>query len=255
MLRLYGIQKPIHGLLVDISVSGCRFRSLTLLERGQRISFAWKRAGHPTLELRGKIISRRKQASLEYGVEFEPLLPRETDTLHRELMELQRRAAAARDETEGESTRDAVSKTQRRHTFRTVVTVNLTYKIEDRPGSHPGIATDLSAGGLRLTGDEALLPDEVVTLTFTLPSAVLGNIPEHVDVIDVSPFGPRILKKPHPQRPFEEITVRAKVAARFPDSRGRVVVGVQFIHLDAFDHEQIARYIHAAQLYKLRLSS
>lgn len=65
VLRLYGVQKSIHGLLVDISASGCRFRSLTLLERSQLISFSWKRSGRPALELRGKIISRRKQAALE----------------------------------------------------------------------------------------------------------------------------------------------------------------------------------------------
>ncbi|MEO6913325.1 MAG: PilZ domain-containing protein, partial [Candidatus Baltobacteraceae bacterium] len=73
--------------------------------------------------------------------------------------------------------------------------------------------------------------------------------------IDISPFGPRIVKKPHPGRPFEEIQVHAKVVRRFADSRGRVVVGIQFVHIDSFDREQIARYIHAAQIYKLRFSS
>ncbi len=249
VLRLFSIQKPVHGLLVDISASGCRFRSLTLLERGQVIAFDWKRSGHSTIELRGKIISRRKQASLEYGVEFERLLSSEVEALQCELMELQRRAAAARSEAAGDNPHPTK---QRRRTFRTVVTVNVTYKRDQLPGNHRGRASDLSIGGLRLTCDEILLSDELLTLTFTLPNEILGSFPDYVDEIDISPFGPRIVKKPHPLRPFEEIRLRAKVVQRFADVRGRVVVGLQFVQINGFDREQIARYIHAAQLYKLR---
>lgn len=170
------------------------------------------------------------------------------------MMELQRRASAGRRQAADPGAQGDGEAAQRRRTFRTVVTVNLTYKREDQPGVHLGTATDLSAGGLRLTCNEALLPDQLLILTFTPPSAVLGSFPDQIDEVDISPFGPRIVKKPHPLRPFEEIRVRARVVQRFPDSRGRVVVGVQFLQIDAFDREQIARYIHAAQVYKLRLA-
>lgn len=110
-------------------------------------------------------------------------------------MELQRRASAARRQADDPGAPGDCEAAQRRRTFRTVVTVNLTYKREDQPGVHLGTATDLSAGGLRLTCNEALLPDQLLILTFTPPSAVLGSFPDQIDEVDISPFGPRIVKK------------------------------------------------------------
>ena len=130
------------------------------------------------------------------------------------------------------------------------------YRRDGRPGATVAEANDLSAGGLKLICNEPFPKDVILTLEFTLPQEVLSVL-SNAPVQDPSPFGPRGELRPKPKdprRPFEPMSIKAKVAARLKDSSGRVVLGVQFLDADAFTREEIQRYIHAAQLYKIRMN-
>ena len=96
-----GLPAPVYGTLINVSESGCRIRSLILLDRDRIVEFTLHRPGRPPLSLRGRVMSRvtpHSDAGYEYGVEFEHLESSTHDALQREIAEMQRRAAAARAE-------------------------------------------------------------------------------------------------------------------------------------------------------------
>lgn len=255
-LKVAGYPVGVRATVTDMSAEGCRIRSLIALEKGAALSFTIRGAAGKSLELRGRIAARKKlvdQAFYAYGVTFDTVSGAESTKVIALVMELQRREAAGRSEVKDGAAGDAVPGKQR-GTYRAVVTFAVKYRRDSRPGATLAEATDLSAGGLRLICEEPIPSNATITLEFTLPDSVLcvfsGAPPE-----DPSPFGKRGVtrqKPPDPRRPFEPMTIRANVAARLKDSLGRVVLGVRFIDADAFTREEIARYIHAVQLYKIR---
>lgn len=255
-MTVTGYPVTVHGTLMDISAEGCRVRSLIALEKDSRVKFEMTTAGKP-IECRGRIAARKKlvgRAFYEYGIAFDKISTADSDRLVSAIMEFQRRAAVDRSQ-EREHAADLKSAPgQKRGAFRAMVAFPVKYRREGRPGTTTATANDLSAGGLKLICNEPFPKDVILTLEFTLPQEVL-TVFSNAPVTDPSPFGPRgeIRPKPKdPRRPFEPMAIKAKVAARFKDSSGRVVLGVQFLDADAYTREEIQRYIHAAQLYKIR---
>ena len=254
-MRVSGMPVTVRGTLMDISAEGGRIRSLIALEKNATIRFEFARPGK-TLELRGKIASRKKivgQAFYEYGIAFDKVNHAANDALVVEIMEFQRRAAAERTEVKDTAN---VPPGQKRGAYRAMVGFKLKYRRDGRPGATDAEANDISAGGLRLICNEPFPKDVNLTLEFTLPNHVLSAVSANV-APDPSPFGKRGELRPKPKdprRPFEPMVIKAKVAARLKDSSGRIVLGIQFLDADAFTREEIARYIHAAQLYKIRQS-
>jgi c-di-GMP-binding flagellar brake protein YcgR len=210
------------------------------------------------VECRGRIAARKKlvgQAFYEYGIAFDKISTADSDRLISAIMEFQRRAAAERSEGREIAAETAPQSGQKRGAFRAMVAFPVKYRRDGRPGATTALATDLSAGGLKLICNEPFPKDVWLTLEFTLPQEVLTVFSEPSKVPEPSPFGARGELRPKPKdprRPFEPMTIRGKVAARFKDSSGQIVLGVQFLDADAFTREEIQRYTHAAQLYKIR---
>jgi c-di-GMP-binding flagellar brake protein YcgR len=255
-MRVTGMPVTVHGTLMDMSAEGCRIRSLISLEKDAAMRFDIRGSSGKSLELRGRIAARKKivgQAFYEYGVAFDKISTADSDALVAVIMEFQRRAAADRTETKETAVENAKPGKQR-GAYRALVTFPIKYRREGRPGLTIAEANDLSAGGLRIIGNEPMPADVILTLEFTLPQEVL-SVYSSAAPPDPSPFGERGITRPKPKdprRPFEPMVIRGKVAARLKDSSGRIVLGVQFLDADAFTREEIQRYIHAVQLYKIR---
>ncbi len=245
---------PVYGTLVNISETGCRMRSLILIDRDREVSFELKRPGHRAMQLRGRVVARSTPPSgggYEYGVTFNRMTNTERTRLNQDIQEMQRREAAARANSRQPAKPAVQAGKQRRGSVRTMVGFRVRYRIESKPALEAE-ANDVSTGGLRLICGEKLDLGMAVELRFTLPSTMLWVYPSAQDRTEISPFGPRQLRIPDNRRPFEEMLVHGRIVSRFAPTRGREVYGVQFTDIDGYQREEIARFTHAVQLAKLR---
>jgi c-di-GMP-binding flagellar brake protein YcgR len=256
-IEVSGLPAPVYGTLVNISETGCRLRSLILIDRDRDVRFELKRPGHKAILLRGQIVSRSTPPSgggYEYGLTFK-LTKSERETLLKEIQEMQRREAAARadnrPQTVPAAAPAAATGKQRRGSVRTLVGFPVRYKTPGRPAI-VAEANDVSMGGLRLICLEKLEIGTMVELRFTLPKSVLWVYPAAEDRTEITPFGPRRIRIPDNRRPFEEMIVHGRVVSRFAPLRDREVYGVQFTDIDGYQREEVARFTHAVQLAKLR---
>jgi c-di-GMP-binding flagellar brake protein YcgR len=253
-IEVSGLPAPVYGTLINISESGCRFRSLILIDRDRDIHFELQRPGHRSLSLRGRIVTRTQPVSgagFEYGARFR-VNSNERTALFEEIREMQRREAAARaNARQPDKLTSAAASRQRRNSVRTLVGFAIKYRIGNRAllGAE---ANDVSTGGLRLTTKERLTTGIGVELRFTLPSNVLWVYPHPEQRTEITPFGPRSVRIPDNRRAFEEMTIHGRVISRFAPARGREVYGVQFTDIDGYQREEIARFTHAVQLARLR---
>lgn len=249
-----GLAAVVYGTLIDISESGCRLRSLILLDRHRIVEFTLNRPGSPPLELQGRIATRitpSSEAGYEYGVMFEGLTTATQAALAAEIAELQRRAAAARAEAARREAEPPPAEGQRRRDLRTTAKFPVKYRPTNR-AAKLGEATDVSPGGLRLSCDDSLPIGSDLELRFTLPNDVLSVYPPSNERIEISPFGHRRVRMPDNRRPFEEMIVHGRILTRFDPDRGRECYGVGFTDIDGYQREEIARFAHAAQLVRLR---
>lgn len=251
-----GLPAPVYGTLVNISENGCRLRSLILIDRNRSVEFELKRIGHPPFQLRGKIVSRSNPpqgGGYEYGVTFNGTLQSERDALLKEILELQRREAASRADKHPDELEQSAStaRWQRRRSVRTLFAFAVRYRFGNKR-STPAEANDISTGGLRLMCFDRIEIGTEVELRFALPDRVLNIFPVAAARSEITPFGPRKIRIPDHRRPFEEMLVHARVISRFSQLRGREVYGLQFTDIDGYHREEIARFIHAVQLEKLR---
>ena len=249
-----GLPAPVYGTLINISETGCRLRSLILLDRNRLIEFVLARAGNDSLRLRGRVLSRatpQSDAGYEYGVAFEDSTPGQQDALGREIAEMQRRAAAARVSAREAAKGAGVGGDQRRTAVRTVIAFAIRYKLTNRSAA-TGEAADISAGGLRMSCDDQLAIGSELELRFTLPSAVLNAYPKADDRMEITPFGQRRVRVPDNRRQFSEMIVHGKVLARQQPQGGKEVYGIGFTDIDGYQREEIARFTHAVQLSRIR---
>lgn len=255
-LDVAGLRLPANATIIDISVGGCRLRSWILLERGADVSFLWPRDSGG-LQLRGRIVVRRaapRGATFEYGVEFAGLSRAAEAELAREITQAQRRAAAARAQ-EAAGVGVSTDAFNRRHAYRARTEFPVSMRLDDRAGIVHATATDISGGGLRIVCDDVLADAQELMLRFRLPSDVLRVYPEKVDEeLVMTPFGPR-RRSHNRRRPFEETQLRSRIQTRLADWHGRPAYGVAFIEIDGYTREEIARFIHAVQLGRLRQKS
>ncbi|HVA32663.1 MAG TPA: PilZ domain-containing protein [Candidatus Baltobacteraceae bacterium] len=253
-VNVRGLPAPVYGTLINISETGCRLRSLILLDRNRIVEFELKPPGTAPLNLRGRILSRStpsSEAGFEYGIAFEESLPKQRDALGRTIAEMQRRAAASRVAAREAEKIAAEGGSQRRSSLRTVITVPVRYRPANKP-ANVGEATDISAGGLRLLCPDTMPIGSEIELRFTLPSSVLKVYPAPGDRIEITPFGQRRVRVPDNRRPFEESTLHGQVLSRYEGRNGNELYGVGFTDIDGYQREEIARFIHAVQLSRLR---
>ena len=94
------MKAPIPAMLMDVSGTGCRLRSVISIGEGSKVSLEWKRGGLAPIPLRGKVAAKRRtpdNALYEYGIDFaSEMREGERDKVVNALMELQRRAAINR---------------------------------------------------------------------------------------------------------------------------------------------------------------
>ncbi len=249
-----GLPAPVYGTLINISETGCRLRSLILLDRNRVVEFSLGRGAGDELVLRGRVLSRstpQSEAGYEYGIVFDGLTPAERDSLAREIAEMQRRAAAAR-VTAREAAKDAgEGGKQRRSSVRAFIAFPVRFRPTNR-SAVTGEATDISAGGLRLICDDRLDVGGELELRFTLPGGVLGVYPKPDDRFEITPFGQRRVRVPDNRRPFTEMILHGRVLSHNEPQNGREVYGVGFVDIDGYQREEIARFTHAVQLSRIR---
>ena len=113
-------------------------------------------------------------------------------------------------------------------------------------------ANDLSTGGMKLVATEELPVGTLLDFMFTLPSAVLDVLATKETVNDPSPFGSRVVQKVNKPRPFDEMRVVGKIVSLNNKNR-TLAYGIAFVQIEPFVSEEIGRFIHAAQLYAIRL--
>ncbi len=252
-IEVSGLPAPVYGTMVNISESGCRLRSLILIDRDRDVRFELRRPSHQAMELRGRIITRTAPASgggYEYGVTFGRIGIAERLHLAREIHEMQRRDAMARANSRQPSVKAPPGK-QRRGSVRALVGFPVRYRIGNR-ASTDAEANELSTGGLRLLCGEKLAIGTIVELRFTLPGTALWVYPPSHERTEITPFGPRQTRIPDNRRAFEEMTVHGRIVSRFAPAHGRDIYGLQFTDIDGYQREEIARFTHAVQLARLR---
>lgn len=249
-----GLPAQVYGTLINISETGCRLRSLILLDRNRLIEFELSRPGAEQLTLRGRVLSRatpQSEAGFEYGVAFENLTQADQNALGREIAEMQRRAAAARVSARESAKYAGEAGKQRRSSVRAFISFPVRFRLGNRSGIGAE-ANDISAGGLRLLTSESLPIGGEVEMRFTLPSDVLSVYPKADDRLEITPFGRRRVRVPDNRRPFNEMVVRGRIMSRQDPTRGLEVFGVSFTDVDGYQREEIARFTHAVQLSRIR---
>src|SRR5579863_8577244 len=72
-IEVAGLPAAVYGTLINLSETGCRLRSLILIDRDRDVTFELKRPNQNPFVLKGKIVSRatpQKGGGYEYGVAF-----------------------------------------------------------------------------------------------------------------------------------------------------------------------------------------
>lgn len=142
---------------------------------------------------------------------------------------------------------------QKRQDYRASFEFPVLYVVEGRAGTRTAVANDLSAGGLRLVGDEDFPDNTIVDFRFTLPNEQIRGI-EIEKVVEEFKRGVRTKKRVMvPVDPFHEMAIRGKTVITFLNLRRRKFAhGVQFVDLDEKTREEIQRFIHVWQIRMLR---
>jgi hypothetical protein len=142
---------------------------------------------------------------------------------------------------------------RQRQTYRASFEFPVAYVLSGRSGARTALANDLSAGGLRLIGDEDFANEATIELCFTLPNDLISSVTVEKDVVQTTPRGRTTRKVKVPPEPFEEMSLRAKVVAAFWSRRRRKFShGLRFVGIDEETQEELQRFIHVWQIRQLR---
>ena len=140
-----------------------------------------------------------------------------------------------------------------RQSYRASVEFPVIYTADGRDGSRSAVANDLSAGGLRLVGDEDFPDESMIELRFTLPNDLIHSVQVEKEIVETTARGKTKKKIMVPPDPFHEMCVRAKVVIAFLNVRRRKFAhGVQFVDIDERTAEEIQRFIHIWQIHLIR---
>ena len=243
VLGLHGAPtKP--ATLVDLSATGCRIRSRETYDMGTRVGFHWKGMSG-AMRIGGRIIKREKTVSsfiYDYGIAFASMTPDEEDNIFQELLSFQRRDAVANAEKKTAVGVAADELPQTRLSYRESVTFPVRYATGNQHDCE-GEASDISMDGIRLWTNVALQSGARLHLTFTLPDFVLSvDSPEAIK---------RRSEFSRKNERFTEIRTKGLVVARLQGQGKGMPHGVRFVDLHPADREELARFIHSLQIYRL----
>ena len=148
--------------------------------------------------------------------------------------------------------RATITETQRQ-SYRASFEFPVLYAADGRTGMRSALANDLSAGGLRLIGDEDFPDQSTIELRFTLPNELINNVHVEKEIVQTTPRGKTKKKIMVPPEPFHEMTVRGKIVIAFFNlKRRKFEHGVQFFGIAERTQEEIQRFIHVWQIRQLR---
>jgi hypothetical protein len=263
VVRVDDMKQHVKLFLLDMSERDARLRAGVLLPPQTGVSFRWVGPSREALVLHGHVsdIRMADKRTAEYAVEFS--LPQQTqDHLARELQKLQRRkppkpavAAVPASTENGEDDDLADFESSRdRKAYRAMVQFPVGVKTERkrRVVTLEAEARDLSIGGMLLLLPEELEESTDLELSFTLPVDAHG-LEGTKEVVEMTPFGERRIKKSAPKRRTEQLFVKARVLKKTGSARnGSPLFGVEFVDVPGFLTEEIARWIHAHQIKQLR---
>lgn len=256
-VRLDDDKRTFKLLLLDISESGARFRSSLPIPPQARLAFNWMGPSREPIGVSGRIVAARAVSvvTMEYGVQFDlPVAVR--DRLARELLEVQRRRAYRPADSGPRTISDGeVGGRAKRQGYRAAVQFPVTVRAlkEGRWLRVRGEAQDLSTGGILIAMPGTYDEGTQLVMSFTLPLGEVNLGGEEKEVIEQTPFGERKTKKLISVRPFDPISAKALVTKKGAGARnGMLTFGTRFVELEPFVKEEIARFVHAYQVTKLR---
>jgi hypothetical protein len=248
---LRGVAEPTHATLLHIALSGCRLRTWMHMERGTGLSFEWRLSSGKALQISGAVAARYAPRNggvgFEYAVALEQLPTEDADALAREAAMLARRTASAR------SYDTSLVDISQFTGYRVPHDFDVQYRIDDpRAMLRPGQACDVMGNGLRFRCEQPLRTGEQLILHFSLPEHVLQVHKGKDDDLVVGPFGYRRVPLKYMRRPFAQLRLKARIVGTTKDSKRRDSYDVEFLDADGLAREELARYIHAAQLTQLK---
>ncbi|MBV8489348.1 MAG: PilZ domain-containing protein [Candidatus Eremiobacteraeota bacterium] len=208
------------------------------------IEFALGIANERKAFVRGTVLSRTANGPrFVYRMRLDRMSAKEIDELARRMASVQQRQAAARREDAVRSlpTTDRLT----RSSVRVTTQFPMTYRTP-RHDARPAKAGDVSMGGMLMICADGLNVGEPIELRFTLPSGVLSVYPEETVALDVRTGRVTPLSGSDQRRPFEEMTIGARIVAKREVPNG-YAYGVTFSSIDGFQREELARYTNAVQ--------
>ncbi|MBV8601970.1 MAG: PilZ domain-containing protein [Candidatus Eremiobacteraeota bacterium] len=276
-VRLEDLDRQVKLTLVELSEAGARFRANVILPPQAGLSFKWIGHSRDPIVVHGHVadVKMMDKKTAEYGIQL--TMPDDMRLrLVNDLLEHRRRkngkaapaqvasptpapatpqiTAAPAAVTDDDD--DDPAAAAKRQAYRVVANFPVAVRANKRGrwASLRGEARDISVGGmlLMLAGDVDEGCD--LELAFSLPESHETQV-EAKEVLEITPFGERRIKKGAATRPYERIHARARVVKRIGNTRsGAPLFGVTFVELPTFLKEEVARFIHEHQLRTLRVA-
>jgi hypothetical protein len=243
---------PAQAIIEHLTVSEARLRSVLLFDHNSTLEFSFGLSGRPTVIARGRVVSRtQKGPRFLYRVVLDRMSASEADELARTVNEAHRRAALSRSlerSIRNIPTTDGLT----RRSVRVSSEFELQFRTPKEASSKPARCCDISAGGMMIVTREILVDGMAVEVRFTLPNDVLVAYPEETVALDLRNRQVMRSVRSDMRRSFGEMVVLARVASHKILPTGEYGYGLAFHNLDGYTTEEIARYTHAAQLFKKR---
>ncbi len=248
-MRVRGEAQPIPATLLHIAISGCRISNSVRMERGTALSFEWRLSDGRLLNIAGVVAARydlRDPArGYEYAVALEAMPEDEARLLSKEAEQLVRSAAARSYDT-------ALIDISQFMNYRVPDDVKVTYRIDNPRTFGIGRACDMTGNALRFWCAETIRPNEVIHIAARLPDVVLNVHKGRDDELVTVPMGARQVPRKLLRQPFQDIQLSGRIMDRCKDSRRRDAYEVSLFDLNPLARQEIARYIHASQLARLK---
>lgn len=248
-MRVRGDTQVYPSTLLHIAISGCRLLSAVALERGTGLSFEWRLSNGKLLNVAGAVAARYAPKDgakgYEYAVALEPMPEGESDALASEAELLVRSASARNYDT-------ALVDISQFLNYRVPDDVTVHFRIDNPRAFGIGRACDVTGNALRLWCNERLLMNQAVHLAVRLPDVVLNVHKGRDDELVTAPMGTAQVPRKVLRQPFSEIQLSGRIAGTVKDSKRRDAYEVELLDLNPLARQEIARYIHASQLARLR---
>jgi len=234
---------PANAVIEFLNTSECRFRTVVCFDPGDTVEFE---LGTPPERayVRGSIATRTaKGPRFIYHMRLDKMSAGEIDHFAKVHAGVQRRQAAQR----SQEALKHIQTTEQLHrsSMRVLAQIPVVYRTPKHSYAEAK-AGNISSGGLLMICNENLVIGTPVELRFILPSEVLKAYPEETVAIDVRNATVRS-SRDDKRRPFEEMTIGARVASIYPTSTSNMSYGLAFTSISGFQAEEITRYTHAVQ--------